>query len=511
MKIKSKIANVLVGSLVRIALVLMISLRPIGARAATFDIPDGDAAGLIAAINVANGNGEADTINLATSGTYTLTTVDNSTYWTGPTGLPPITSQIAINGNGATIQRSDAPGTPDFRIFYIDGSGDLTLSGVTIRGGKAAEGATGYIGGGGGLRNAGKLKLIKSIVTENGAAASGYYNDAGGIFNFCGTLIVENSTISNNTGFGGYGGGGILNHAYSPAPSPQNCLSTVAIINSSIFENRADGPTGFQGRGDAIADAFSLPGSVILKNSIVASPTQGLAIDCYTAAGVLGSLGHNIASDASCGLTGIGDLNSTDPLLGSLANNGGPTPTHAPLLGSPAINAVPLADCADANGNPIATDQRGVARPQGPTCDIGAYELEAETEMTVAIDIKPGSYPNSINPRSKGVIPVAIITTGTFDAAAVDPTTVLFGPTGTEAPPAHSALADADGDGDIDMILHFNTHATGIVCGDTSASLAGKTFGGQAVKGSDSIRTVGCKKETHLPRHMHGMSSWRDR
>lgn len=90
---------------------------------------------------------------------------------------------------------------------------------------------------------------------------------------------------------------------------------------------------------------------------------------------MLTSLGHNIVSDASGGLTGPGDLNSTNPLLGILANHGGPTLTHAPLLGSPAIDAVPLADCTDASGNPITTDQRGVARPQGAACDSGSVEV----------------------------------------------------------------------------------------------------------------------------------------
>jgi len=113
--------------------------------------------------------------------------------------------------------------------------------------------------------------------------------------------------------------------------------------------------------------------------------------------------------------------------------------------------------------------------------------------VTVAVDIEPGSFPNSINPRSNGVIPVAILTTDTFDATTVDPTTVLFGPTGTEAAAVRSALEDVDGDGDIDMILHFNTQVTGIQCGDTSASLTGKTFNGQVIDGSDSINTVGCE------------------
>jgi Domain of unknown function (DUF4114) len=113
--------------------------------------------------------------------------------------------------------------------------------------------------------------------------------------------------------------------------------------------------------------------------------------------------------------------------------------------------------------------------------------------MRVAIDIKPGSSPNSINPASKGVIPVAILTTPTFDATTVDAKTVKFGPTGTEAAAVHSAREDVDGDGNTDLILHFRTQDTGILCGTTSAHLTGKTFDGQQIEGSDSIRTVGCK------------------
>lgn len=112
---------------------------------------------------------------------------------------------------------------------------------------------------------------------------------------------------------------------------------------------------------------------------------------------------------------------------------------------------------------------------------------------TVTIDIKPGSFPNSINPHNPGVIPVAILTTYSFDAATVDPTTVRFGRTRTEAAAVQSALQDVDRDGDLDRILHFSTQATSIVCGNTSASLTGETFGGTAIEGSDSIKTEGCK------------------
>ena len=110
----------------------------------------------------------------------------------------------------------------------------------------------------------------------------------------------------------------------------------------------------------------------------------------------------------------------------------------------------------------------------------------------VVIDIKPGGTPNSINPNSHGEIPVAVLTTNTFDASRVDPTTVRFGRNGT-AIPVHSALADVDGDGDLDLLLHVNTEDTGIQCGETSASLTGGTVGGQPIGGSDSINTVGCR------------------
>ena len=118
-----------------------------------------------------------------------------------------------------------------------------------------------------------------------------------------------------------------------------------------------------------------------------------------------------------------------------------------------------------------------------------------ESTLVVSIDIKTSSFPNSINPQSRGGIPVAILTTDDFDAATVDWSTVKFGANGTEAFAARSALEDVDGDGDTDMVLHFNTQGTGIQCGDTSASLTGVTLGGQPFSGSDSINTVGCHQQ----------------
>jgi subtilisin family serine protease len=100
----------------------------------------------------------------------------------------------------------------------------------------------------------------------------------------------------------------------------------------------------------------------------------------------------------------------------------------------------------------------------GPRPDLfrAISELHGVVAVAVTVDIKPRDFPNSINVKSKGLIPVAILTTNSFDATAVDPNTVRFGRSGTEAQPVHFALADADGDGDRDLILHFRTEDTGL-------------------------------------------------
>jgi YVTN family beta-propeller protein len=112
----------------------------------------------------------------------------------------------------------------------------------------------------------------------------------------------------------------------------------------------------------------------------------------------------------------------------------------------------------------------------------------------VVLDIQPDSVLNRItisrDPNRSELIPVAILTTATFDATTVDPTTVRFGKTGTEAAPVQTAREDADGDSRLDLVLSFQTRDTGLRCGDTSASLTGQTMSGQAIQGVDTIMTV---------------------
>ncbi len=129
----------------------------------------------------------------------------------------------------------------------------------------------------------------------------------------------------------------------------------------------------------------------------------------------------------------------------------------------------------------------------GPTLRVNFQNLMVTLAPTiVTMDIKPGETANDINPASKGNIPVAILTTDTFDAVQIDPLTVRFGVLPTSESHSRGHIEDVDGDGDVDLVLHFRTQETGITCGETEITLVGETFGGESISGSDTINTVSC-------------------
>ncbi len=131
---------------------------------------------------------------------------------------------------------------------------------------------------------------------------------------------------------------------------------------------------------------------------------------------------------------------------------------------------------------------------------IGAAMTPAYSAPTVIkIDIKPASDPNSINIRSMGLVPVAILGSANFDVADVDVTSLVFGPNG--ATPAHDLsdldtynehIEDVNQDGFDDLVSHYKQKETGIACGDIFATLFAETISGTTIAGADSVNPKGC-------------------
>ncbi|HEX2281241.1 MAG TPA: choice-of-anchor Q domain-containing protein, partial [Thermomicrobiales bacterium] len=155
--------------------------------------------------------------------------------------------------------------------------------------------------------------------------------------------------------------------------------SQITITSSTIADNSAPSGSGI----------YVVGGYFDLENTIVANDLSDTTTNCVVEQpdfGGIDSLDYNLISDSSCfedGQEGANDQLGIDPLLEDLANNGGPTQTHAIDETSPAHDAIPEEDCATEH------DQRGVERPQGDMCDIGAFELEMIAPPTLDLPTEP--------------------------------------------------------------------------------------------------------------------------
>jgi hypothetical protein len=288
-------------------------------------------------------------------------------------------------GTGQVIEIGSLSNTPN------------TISGFTIQGGNSAgQGGGIYIGEthivtindctikdnealqGGGIYNEGELFMDSCTISGNSAFQAG-----GGIFNnrysIGGLMVLNNCTISGNqilSNQDGTVGAGIANVAF-----------VMFLLECTVANNTSIDPGSLGG-------GFYNASLAIFSDTIVANNKAGHGNNGYSVVTPF-SGGHNLSSDNSCGFNQPTDLINTDPLLGPLQDNGGPTFTHALLHGSPAIDHSECGIIIDpatqnlineaANGlsiniasqiEPVGLqDQRGVPRPQGAACDIGAYEL----------------------------------------------------------------------------------------------------------------------------------------
>jgi hypothetical protein len=402
--------------------VATLALAPGVARAAEFavgspaDAPDanvGDgtcastAAGggctLRAAVQEADAAGAATTI-VVPAGRYRLTiapipeagSASDSDAGNGDLDL---SGDVTIRGAGVGQTILDGGGID--RVFETGTNASAHLSDLTVTGGDSTAGGSQEIDLGGGILNKSAITLDRVELVGNLA------DGGGGMFSIPGTVpVIRDSLIAGNRAFSGGGlrldaGGEITNTTITGnalRTLPPDWMTTkpvgavvptvdeisgwgggidnrggddVVIVNSTITNNHAlKGGGGLAtGQGYAPVSEQVALGRVTLRNTIITANTSDAGTrDCHVKDQVIASLGHNIDSDGSCFLTAKGDQPKTDPRLGPLADNGGPTRTQALLAGSPAI------DAGDADQCPKA-DQRGIARPQGVACDIGAFEF----------------------------------------------------------------------------------------------------------------------------------------
>ncbi len=336
---------------------------------------------LVAALTTANDNADVTTLNLANNCAYELSAADNDNGQ-GPNGLPRITTNVTINGNGATLKRG-ASSSNDLRLFQIASGGNLNLSNLVIENGRTNS-------SGGGIRNEGQL-ILNNVTIQNNRSNDGL---GGGIFNK-GQLTLTDVTLKNN--YAKYTGGGLFNFADSQVSLTRVTINentgeawggagiyfdqrvNSTLTNVTVGENHGAGIVVGPDATVTLVNAtiannadFGIlnTGIVTLKNTILSNN----GTSCKSSgAGSFSDGGGNVRypeSDNSCpGISG-------DPKLGALGGNGGYTWTMALASNSAAIDQALDANC------PLL-DQRGASRVDGDgvngvQCDSGAYEYGAQ-------------------------------------------------------------------------------------------------------------------------------------
>jgi hypothetical protein len=335
---------------------------------------------------------DGDAITFGVTGTISLTVA-----------LPDLTHSISIEGRGADLLTVSGPGyfsyPNNFRVFTVPEGATVSISGLTITNGYAPVYDFDVAANlGGGIANLGTLTLSNSTVSGNRVDPcrdpTSCFEFApptagGGIFNGnadgTAVLTIINSTVSGNYGGLGSEGGGIANGVIRDYPYYEVAGGTGILSNSTIAGNLS------QIKGGGIYNSY-LEGMMMVTNSTVAdnsTPYYGggiynLNLNDLVMGNTILAGNHAQGGDLYGWLTDSGyNLGGVDPQLGPLQDNGGPTPTMAPLSGSPALNA----------GDPAqlgVADQRGVLRTGG--VNIGAYQASATAFVLSAPDtVDPGT------------------------------------------------------------------------------------------------------------------------
>ena len=468
-------STILKSELTSLVLGLAFTLGSVSAsQAATFTVTslaDSGAGSLREAIDQANANPGADSIDFTVSGTITLSsTLPFVSFAGGPLAIDGTGQSVIISGNNSvrvmSVEDSNSSNPPSGAV--------LEVKNLTIANGRD----TPNHGGGGILNIRGTLTVTNCVIRDNSAS------DGGGIYNFFGTVTINNSSFTGNSAT--HWGGGVVNDNSSTTitgstfagntagdsgggvyggNSPVNITNSILsgnhashggaiysgyvvnVVNSTLSGNTADLGGAIYGSADEGGPFVSVRNSTLsgntattaggalylivglnaisnstfsnnnapsggglyglhdpgtggiinstFFNSAIVNPFEGFGFPLRmgntivaggsTCSGVTDG-GYNIDTGSTCGFSGTSQSNFAGPLLDpqGLQDNGGQTQTIALLAGSTAVNAIPIG--TNGCGAAGQTDQRGVLRPQGSGCDIGAFEVVTDSDADGVLD-----------------------------------------------------------------------------------------------------------------------------
>jgi hypothetical protein len=342
-------------------------------------------------------------------------------------------SNCVISHNHTTVEGTGAG------AVYSDTTDPTTISGCVIGPDNTAHGVA--IAGGvtseGGRSGVGTVTVTNSAIVGNVGTNGAKGDVAGGIFNNGKSVTVVNSSVTGNSATGGRVVGGAIDNEGGPATTtnstisgnsatlapgvpPINLPATNGTAGSRSPGRHADASTvseavtvfvsgGIANLGGsetltyvtlnnntdnahgvstfAAAQYLNAGGTVAFFATAIGDPVGGTSCVLYPKSPGFVSTGYNAEDDAaaSCGFSAsTHDVVGENLKLGSLADNGGPGPTQLPQTGSLLIDGVPTSSCQASTATGITTDERGITRPQGPGCDIGAAEVKVSSPPPVA-------------------------------------------------------------------------------------------------------------------------------
>lgn len=453
---------------------------------------------------------------------------------TGTANLLQVTfSQNHANDGGAIFNHGEMSIN---HSLFAGNHADLEAGGAIFNRGELQINSTNFLGnyadqGGGAISGWGPLEINSGLFSYNSSRwggaihymshslttiigatfASNYAGHAGGAIMNNGHMLVEDSTITANRAFDFAGGlynwdAGVLLLRKSTLAGNESDRSVGGIANSGdlTIENSTlagnistEGAAALGNGGTAVVSYTTISGNTIqasqgvgaIKNSGSLEIGHSVIADTLggpNCSGVLTQNSLNLSDDESCPGFSI-----ADPLLAPLQDNGGPTPTHALLTGSPAVDIASDPDCP-------STDQRGEPRPQGLSCDLGSFEVR---QTIISIDIKPKSSLNVIDPESTGTVAIAILSTSGFDALGqIDASSLTFGVTGWEVKPVIIQPTgkllcsgwDVNGDYLQDLVCTYGIQGTNFTCESDRGILRGLLHDNEWVVGTDIIAPRPC-------------------